>query len=325
MGWRCSTCAHSIDGPRQGAQCNFYTTAYNAHLIDVLHQVHMRLQHFGLDFWGSLPGCQLEQSQEVFLYLSTLCRACLLTLLHVQDITAFLSVHHVNDWDWPPTLQDNLESVFWVLLWIALVYLNLSLCPWELHWFMAVTSGQKSNMGDFTQKNAVVSKLSDEDLFPNYPLLKQLLLDLARLFRNHSNTSSHGEHGPMASERLQNHDEVIGWFEHYLEQENWSTGERRICTHSDRFYVWDRWMLLWRLGIGEWCTALDMAVRMNVRLDCSNKTKWWWCNGVFVWSWQVLMSLSGTTVSSLLSLQARNAHLYLFGNGVTKRWQPISK
>ena len=45
MGWWCSTCAHSVDGTRQGAQCNFYTTAYNAHLIDVLRQVHMRLQH----------------------------------------------------------------------------------------------------------------------------------------------------------------------------------------------------------------------------------------------------------------------------------------
>ena len=44
MGWRCSTCAHSVDGTRQGAQCNFYTTAYNAHLIDILRQVHMRLQ-----------------------------------------------------------------------------------------------------------------------------------------------------------------------------------------------------------------------------------------------------------------------------------------
>ena len=48
MGWRCSTCAHSIDGTCQGAQCNFYTTAYNAHLIDVLRQVHMRLQQIWL-------------------------------------------------------------------------------------------------------------------------------------------------------------------------------------------------------------------------------------------------------------------------------------
>ena len=177
-------------------------------------------------------------------YLSTLSRARLLTSLRTQDITAFLSVRHVNDRDRPPTLQDDLESAFWVLLWIALAYLDSSLCRWELHWFMAITLGQKSNVADFTQKNAVVSKLSDEDLFPDYPLLKRLLLDLARLFRDHSDTSSPGEHGPVASERLQNHDDVIGRFEHYLEQENWSTGERRVCTHSDRFYVWDRWTLL---------------------------------------------------------------------------------
>ena len=141
-------------------------------------------------------------------YLSTLCRVCLLTLLRAQDITVFLSVRHVNDRDRPPTLQDDLESTFWVLLWIALAYLDSSLCPWELHWFMAITLGQKSNVGDFTQKNAVVSKLSDEDLFPDYLLLKRLLLDLARLFRDHSDTSSPGKHtdGPVACERLQKHD-----------------------------------------------------------------------------------------------------------------------
>ena len=99
-------------------------------------------------------------------YLSTLCCVCLLTSLRIQDITTFLSIRHVNDRDRPPMLQDDLESAFWVLLWIALAYLNSSLCPWELHWFMAITLGQKSNMGDFIQKNAVVSKLSDEDLFP---------------------------------------------------------------------------------------------------------------------------------------------------------------
>ena len=112
-------------------------------------------------------------------YLSTLCRVCVLTSLRVQDITAFLSVRHVNDRDRPPTLQDDLESAFWVLLWIALAYLDSSLCQWELHRFMAATLGRKSDVDDFIQKSVVANKLSGRGLFLDYPLLKCLLLDLA--------------------------------------------------------------------------------------------------------------------------------------------------
>ena len=36
---------HSVDGTHQGAQCNFNTITYNAHLIAILRQVHMELQH----------------------------------------------------------------------------------------------------------------------------------------------------------------------------------------------------------------------------------------------------------------------------------------
>ena len=87
---------------------------------------------------------------------------------------------------------------------------------------MAATLGRKSDVDDFIQKSVVANKLSGRGLFLDYPLLKRLLLDLARLFRDHSDTSSPGEHthGQVACERLQNHDDVIGWFKHYLEQEN---------------------------------------------------------------------------------------------------------
>ena len=155
----------------------------------------------------------------------------------------FLSVRCVNDREQAPTLQDDLESAFWVLLWIALAYFDSSLCRWELHRFMQATLGRKSNVADFVQKSAVVDGLSVRDLFPDYPSLRRLLLDLARLFRDHSDTSSTGEH-TLARGRLQNHDDVIGRFKHYLEQENWSTGKRHVCTHCDRFHVWDRWTLL---------------------------------------------------------------------------------
>ena len=241
--------------PIPSAQRGIWARILPLGLYPLEHQHHPQL---GLSDWLG-PGeihqhkpTQPGHMHGVQPYLSTLCHACLLTSLHIQDITVFLSICHINDQDQPPTLQDDLKSIFWVLLWIVLAYLDLLLCPWELHWFMVVTLGQKLNMGDFTQKNVVVRKLSDEDLFPDYPLLKYLLLDLAQLFCNHSDTSSTREHRPVASERLQNHDEVIGWFEHYLQQENWSTGERCICTHSDHFYVWDQWMLLWRLGIAEY-------------------------------------------------------------------------
>ena len=103
--------------------------------------------------------------------------------------------------------------------------------------------GRKSNADDFIQKSVVANKLSGRDPFLDYPLLKRLLLDLARLFRDHSDTSSPGEHihGPVVCERLQNHDDVVGRFEHYLQQENWSMGKRHVCMHCD---VWDRWTLL---------------------------------------------------------------------------------
>ena len=88
----------------------------------------------------------------------------------------FLSVRCVNDREQAPTLQDDLESAFWVLLWIALAYFDSSLCRWELHRFSYVRA--KSNVDDFIQKNAVANKLSGRDLFLDYPLLKRLLLDL---------------------------------------------------------------------------------------------------------------------------------------------------
>ena len=113
----------------------------------------------------------------------------------VQDIAAFLSCRLANDCrDQPLTLQDDLEPEFWVLLWIALAYLDSSLCQWELHRFMAATLGRKSDVDDSIQKSVVANKLSGRGLFLDYPLLKRLLLDLARLFRDHSDTSSPGEH-----------------------------------------------------------------------------------------------------------------------------------
>ena len=45
----------------------------------------------------------------------------------------------------------------------------------------------------------------------------------------------------------------------------------------------------------ERCTALDMAVRMNIRLACSNKIKGWRCGG------------SGLTSSHVM--ERRNCHL----------------
>ena len=49
---------------------------------------------------------------------------------------------------------------------------------------MAATLGRKSDVDDFIQKSVVANKLSGRDLFLDYPLLKRLLLDLARLFRD---------------------------------------------------------------------------------------------------------------------------------------------
>ena len=77
--------------------------------------------------------------------------------------------------------------------------------------------------------------------------------------------------------------------------------------------------------ISHWgvCTALEMAVGMSIRLEYSNKIKGWQCGGV----WVDKFSCSGAVQLSpyLLSLQARNVHLYSFENGATKRWQLISK
>ena len=54
MGWRCSTCAHSIDGTRQGAQCNFY-------LLHIMHTWSMYCVRCICDF-NTPPHCAARRA-----------------------------------------------------------------------------------------------------------------------------------------------------------------------------------------------------------------------------------------------------------------------
>ena len=106
-----------------------------------------------------------------------------------QGTKEFMSVYlvHSDDTGATHTLQDDLESSFWVLLWTALTF---SESPGPSS--RAVGAGRMSRLGAYLAfegrgKERKVGVLNDftVDLFPDQPLLGRLLKDLADVFAYH--------------------------------------------------------------------------------------------------------------------------------------------
>jgi hypothetical protein len=87
--------------------------------------------------------------------------------------------------DAPHTFVDDLESIFYVILWLVLMYSPNSMTP-EVHtFFMQQVLDPVQYMGgsakaDFLQGHSALRDLELEN--PNRPELRTLLLNLATLF-----------------------------------------------------------------------------------------------------------------------------------------------
>ncbi|KAI6013135.1 hypothetical protein BKA83DRAFT_4063633, partial [Pisolithus microcarpus] len=93
----------------------------------------------------------------------------------------FMSVHLVEDASATHTFKDDLESSFWVLLWTVVMFSKSSFSIKEHSTFIRGTF--ESAPGGEGKRSVLVSQQKlKKDLFPDQPLLYQLLKDLAELF-----------------------------------------------------------------------------------------------------------------------------------------------
>jgi len=179
----------------------------------------------------------------------------------------FMSVYLVqnDDTSAPHTLQDDLESFFWVLLWTALMYsdsLGLS----------SVNAGRTLRLRAYLAfegkgKEAKARVLSNDftaDLFPDRPLLSRLLKDLAGIFAYHDydpnpdwglwqglrdsmeypsimiqrdNGSPIYRH--KESLRKMNHGHIIERFAFYLKSDTWPKDDAAVVQFLPRINYWE--------------------------------------------------------------------------------------
>lgn len=97
----------------------------------------------------------------------------------------FMSAALVKDRNAPQTFLDDLESFFYVILWLALLYSSNSMSPPDLTSFLksVLDPMQYHGTGGNSKANFLIGRTDLLCLsFPNRPLLQPLLIDFATLF-----------------------------------------------------------------------------------------------------------------------------------------------
>lgn len=216
--------------------------------------------------WDLAKPTKIETPRHVTCMVCHTVVSCLPSDESWQGTWQFMSAHLVSNRSTIHTFQDDLESSFWVLLWMALMYSDTSLSIEERSNFIRDTfeSAGEQKWGVFAFQT--IFKCNDPNLpalFPNNPPLFQLLKDLADLFGHFYYEPSEAEWTLLPSslndllerekkylqalavyghkeslDRLGNHTHTIAYFANHLKSGTWPEQDAAVAQKLTSVNCW---------------------------------------------------------------------------------------